>query len=964
MTIEQPCIGISKLRIWNPMDPCVCFWCCKLCFLQSPNPTHYSQQHFDVCSPQCPSSHQPLQMYSLRLRVTLNAPHLINPFLLFLRYVHSDSFHLSYVQLSQNFYDAFKHCATLKSKPIARKLHAQLILSGLHSSLFLHNNLLLLYSSCALLPDSLRLFRDSNNRNTFTWNAIIKCLIDSGQVNEARNLFDQMPVRDYVSWTTMISGYCRNGYPQQSLQTFTSMLRGSAHPSCDLFSFTCVMKACGCLGYADLPLQLHGHVIKKFDFGKETSLQNAVVDMYVKCGAISLAESVFLSIENPSLFCWNSMIYGYSKFYGVPKALDLFTQMPERDDVSWSTMISVLSQHDLGVHCLGMFVEMWNQGFRPNFLTYGSVLSACASISDLEWGKHLHARILRMEHGIDAYLGSGLIDMYAKCGCLGLARLVFDGLRERNEVSWTCLITGVSQFGFEEDALVLFNQMRQDSVVFDDFTLATVLGVCSGQNYAIVGELLHGYAIKSGMDSSTSVGNAIITMYAKCGNTEKASLAFRLMRLRDTISWTAMITAFSQNEDINRARECFDMMPERNVITWNSMLSTYVQHGFSEEGLGLYVLMRRKGVGPDWITFATSIRACADLAVIKLGIQVVCHAIKYGLSSEVSVANSIITMYSRCGQIKEAQKVFDSIFVKNLISWNAMMAAYAQNGLGRKVIETFEDMLKAECKPDHVSYIAVLSGCSHMGLVVEGKHYFDSMTKVFGISPTNEHFACMVDMLGRAGLLDQAKTLIDGMPFKPNATIWGALLGACRVHHDWRLAETAMKNLMELNIEDSGGYVLLANIYAESGELEGFASMRKLIKSKGIRKSAGCSWIEVDNRVHVFNVDDTNHPQVKEIYMKLEEMMKKIEDTGKYINVVSFGHRSKKYHSEKLAFAFGLLNVPSWKPIHVMKNLRVCHDCHLVIKLLSFVTSRELIMRDAYRFHHFKDGFCSCGDYW
>lgn len=793
---------------------------------------------------------------------------------------------------------------------------------------------------------------------------MIHAFVNSGRMSEARDLFDQMPLRDSVSWTTMISGYCQNGYPSHSIKTFISMLVDSNDLNYDVFSFTCVMKACGCLGYTNLALQLHAHVIKKLHLGTETSIQNAIVDMYIKCGAINLAESVFFNIENPSLFCWNSMIYGYSKFYGAQKALHLFARMPERDAVSWDTLISVFSQHDLGVQCLSMFVEMWNQGFRPNFMTYGSVLSACASIFDLEWGTHLHARILRMERGINAYLGSGLIDMYAKCGCLGLARRVFHSLGERNEVSWTCLITGVAQFGLEEDALALFNQMRQDSVVLDDFTLATVLGVCSGQNYGAIGELLHGYAIKSGMDSSVPVGNAIITMYAKCGNTEKANLAFRLMPLRDTISWTAMITAFSQNEDIHKARECFDTMPERNVITWNSMLSTYVQHGFSEEGLKLYVLMQRNGVKPDWITFATSIRACADLAVIKLGIQGVSHALKFGLSSDVSVANSIVTMYSRCGQIKEAQKVFDSIYVKNLISWNAMMAAYAQNGLGRKVIETFEDMLKEGCKPDHISYIAVLSGCSHMGLIEEGKHYFDSMAKVFGISPTNEHFACMVDMLGRAGLLDQAKNLIDGMPFKPNATVWGALLGACRIHHDSRLAETAVKNLMELNVEDSGGYVLLANIYAESGELEGVADMRMLIKAKGIRKSPGCSWIEVDSRVHVFTVDDTNHPQIKEIYMKLEEMMRKIEDTGRYISVVPSAHRSQKYHSEKLAFAFGLLNLPSWMPIYVMKNLRVCHDCHLVIKLLSFVTSRELIMRDGHRFHHFKDGFCSCRDYW
>ncbi|KAI4358034.1 hypothetical protein L6164_001943 [Bauhinia variegata] len=874
---------------------------------------------------------------------------------------HGHSLHLSYMEISQKFYDAMRASASVKSIPTAQKLHAQLIISGLETSIFLKNNLLHMYCNCQLIDDAFRVFCDISHRNIFSWNTMIHGLLDSGRVRDAEKLFEEMPLRDSVSWTTMMSGYCQNGRHEDSIKTFASMVQDCKYVI-DPFSFSCAMKACGCLGYIKLAHQLHC-LVAKLDLVSETCIKNSIIDMYIKCGSVSLAECAFQNTDNPSLFSWNSMIYGYSKLYGVQKALRTFYQMPERDSVSWNTIISVLSQLGFGVQSLRMFVEMCNQGFRPNSMTYGSVLSACASIFYLEWGAHLHARILRMEHNVDAFMGSALIDMYAKCGYLECARRVFDSLMEHNEFAWTSLISGVAQFGLEEDALVLFNLMRQAPVLLDEFTLATVLGVCSGEKFAATGELLHGYTIKSGMDSSVPVGNAIITMYAKCGNPEKANHVFGSMLHRDIISWTAMITAFSHIGDIEKAQEYFNKMPERNVITWNSMLSSYIQHGEWEEGLKLYILMRREGVHSDWITFATSISACADLAILKLGIQVISQAEKVGLSSDVSVANSIITMFSRCGQIKEAQKVFDLIYDKNLISWNAMMTGYAQNGFGRKVIDIFENMLKTECAPDHISYIAVLSGCSHMGLVEEGKHHFSSMTKVFGISPTNEHFACMVDLLGRAGLLDEAKNLIDGMPFKPNAAVWGALLGACRIHRDSRLAETVVKNMMELNVEDSGRYVLLANLYTDSGELESVIDVRKLMKEKGIRKSPGCSWIEVDNRVHVFTVNETNHPQIKEIYKELEEMMKNIEETGRYISTVA-SHRSAKYHSEKLAFVFGLISLPSWMPIRVMKNLRVCHDCHLVLKLMSFVTSRELIMRDGYRFHHFKDGFCSCNDYW
>ncbi|KAJ7948045.1 Pentatricopeptide repeat-containing protein [Quillaja saponaria] len=867
--------------------------------------------------------------------------------------------HLSYMEISQKFYEAMKACGFLKSIPIARKLHAQLIISGLDSSIFLQNHLLHMYSSCSLIDDAYRVFYDSEYRNVFSWNTIINGLVDWGQMKEAEKLFEEMPVRDSVSWNTMMSGYFRNGKSAETMKTFSSMIRccDSVH---NIFSFSCAMKACGYLGYIRLALQLHG-LVQKFDYGCE--IENSIMDMYIKCGAVSSAERVFLRIQNPSLFCWNSMIYGYAKLYGVRKALDTFTLMPERDSVSWNTIISTLSQHGFGVQSLSMFVEMWNQGFTLNSMTYASVLSACSSICDFEWGMHLHARIVRMEPSIDAFVGSGLVDMYAKCGCLEYARRVFDNLSVQNEVSWTSLISGIAQFGLQEDAWELFNQMRHAPVALDEFTLATVLSFCSGQKYATVGELLHGYTIKTAMDFFVPVANAILTMYSKCGKIENANYAFVLMPTKDIISWTAMITAFSQIGNTQKAREYFDKIPERNVITWNSMLSTYIQHGGWEEGLKFFTLMRREGVRPDWITFATSISACADLAIIKLGIQIVSQVEKFGLSTNVSVANSTITMYSKCGRIEEAQKVFDSSCEKNLISWNAILAGYAQHGQGWKVIEIFENMLKMDSIPDHISYVSVLSGCSHSGLVAEGKHYFNSMTKDFGISPTCEHFACMVDLLGRAGLVDEAMKLIDGMPFKPNAAIWGALLGACRIHHDSRLAEIAVKNLLELNSEDSASYVLLANIYTNSRKLEGVADVRKVMRDKGIRKSPGCSWIEVDNRVHVFTVDDINHPQIKEIYKTLEETIKKIEDTGRYVREVG-SLRSTSYHSEKLAVAFGLISLPTWMPMHVMKNLRVCHDCHLVIKLISHVTSRQLIVRDGYRFHHFKDGYCSCGDYW
>ncbi|GAB4833040.1 hypothetical protein Ancab_007064 [Ancistrocladus abbreviatus] len=729
-----------------------------------------------------------------------------------------------------------------------------------------------MYSNCDSIEDACRVFSEIQFPNVFTWNTMIGGLGNHGRISQAEKLFDEMPVRDSVSWTSMMSAYFNNGKPEQTIKLFVSMIKEiNAVP--DQFSVTCVMKACGSLGYLTLATQLHGFVEKC-----GSSVASSLIDMYIKCGAVAYADHIFLRIPNPSLFCWNSMIYGYSKLSGIDRSLQFFDDMPEHDAVSWTTIISLLSQNGYEVLALDMFVEMWNQGFRPNSMTYSSVLSACASLYDFDWGRHLHARILRSESVLDVYTGGGLIDMYAKCGFLKFARWIFNSLTERNVVSWTSLIMGVSRFGSEEEALLLFNQMRKVPLAPDEFTVATVFGVCTSCKESFLGMQLHGYTVKTGIEYSIPVGNAVITMYAKCGNLKHAKLAFESMPLRDIITWTSMINAFSQNNDVETAHEYFDQMAERNIITWNSMMATYVQKGFWEEGLKLYITMLRQGIMPDWITFATSLSACADSALLQLGKQLIAQAEKLGFGSDVSVANSAITLYSRCGQIDNAERVFDSTSCKCLVSWNSILSGYAQNGLGSKVIEMYESMLKGGCQPDHISYVSILMGCSHAGLVQEGRHYFNSMTKDHGISPTHEHFTCMVDLLGRAGLLEEAKNLINGMPFKPNGTVWGALLSACHNYGDAKLAEFAASKLLELDLEDSGSYILISNMYSDSGKQEGVVNVRKMMREKGIQKNPGCSWIEVNNRINVFSVYDSNHPQIGDVIKMLEYTARETDD--------------------------------------------------------------------------------------
>ncbi|XP_050214354.1 pentatricopeptide repeat-containing protein At2g13600-like [Mercurialis annua] len=792
-------------------------------------------------------------------------PHRRHPLVL-IRLFSDQQSQSQYIQLSQQMCESMQVCS---STPTARKLHAQLISTGLCFSIFLQNHLLHMYFNCHSLHDATLVFSAMEFPNVFTYNTMITGLGNAGTIGKAKEVFDQMPHRDSVSWNSMMSAYFRNGKYEDVLEVFVFMFRNF---TCfiNLLSFSCAMKACGALACFRWASQLHG-IAEKFDFGRANlSIRISVLDMYIKSGKISHAEKVFLSIPNPSLFCFNSMLYGYSNSYGIGKALNLFNRMPERDNVSWSTMISVLSQHGLSVPSLSMFIDMCTQGFRPNSMTFACVLGACTSICDIKWGTHIHAWMVRMGTIIDVYVGNGLVDMYAKFGRLDLARRVFNSLIEHNAVSWTSLINGTAHCGNEEEALLLFNQMRQIPIALDEFTLAIILKVCSHPNSVFIGSQLHAITIKTGMASFVTVGNSLITMYSKCDDPQKAISVSEMMKVRNIITWTAMINAFSKAGDVKNAQACFEKTPDCNVITWNSMISMYIQHGFWECSLKLYVQMQRERIIPDDITFATSISACADLAMLKLGTQIIVQAEKLGFGSDVSVANSVVTMYSRCGQIDEAQKVFDLISMKNLVSWNSMIAGYAQNGHGRIAIEIFKSMLRMEYKPDHITYISVLSGCSYAGLVTEGKHYFDSMTKDYGILPTHEHFTCMVDLLGRAGLLEQAKTLIKEMPFMPNVDVLGALLSACKIHWNSKLAEFAAKNLLELDVDKSGGCILLAHIYSDCGKLEDVADIRKLIKDKGIQKNPGYSWIEVDNQVNVFAVNETNHPRIKEIWTMID----------------------------------------------------------------------------------------------
>ncbi|TXG51735.1 hypothetical protein EZV62_024259 [Acer yangbiense] len=444
----------------------------------------------------------------------------------------------------------------------------------------------------------------------------------------------------------------------------------------------------------------------------------------------------------------------------------------------------------------------------------------------------------------------------------------------------------------------------------------------------------------------------------------------------DSLLMTTLMGLYSNSEKPVEACRVFDEIPQRDTVAWNVLLSCYIRNQRTRDVLCLFDNMNFgvNGCEPDNVTCLLVLQACAHLGALEFGEKVHRYIQEHGYSDAINLSNSLITMYSRCGSLDKAYGVFKgmSIRQKNVVSWSAMISGFAMNGYGREAIEAFEEMQRSGVLPDDQTVTGVLSACSHCGLVDKGMTFFGRMSKEFGIEPNIHHYGCMVDLLGRAGLLDQAYQLIKSMRVKPDSTIWRTLLGACRVQGHVSLGEQVIGHLIELKAEEAGDYVLLLNIYSSAAKWEKVKELRKFMKEKGIQTSPGSSSIELKGVLHEFVVDDVTHPRKDEIYEMLDEINQQLKIAGYVAEITSELHNLTceekehvlSYHSEKLAIAFGILATPPGTTIRVAKNLRTCVDCHNFAKLLSKVYNRQVIIRDRTRFHHFRNGCCSCNDYW
>ncbi|CAN6445716.1 unnamed protein product [Victoria cruziana] len=876
-----------------------------------------------------------------------------------------------------------QECVRLGAVKEAVRVHAYMAFSGFSTDVYIDNILLDVYVKC-------------------------------GCLRRARQLFDEMRLRDVVSWTTIVSGFAGKGLHEEAFYCFRDMLR-SGIPFNE-FALTAVLRACSDAFLVGEGAQVHGMLIKTSWTMPSLCVDNVLISMYVRFGEGECARRVFSWMPERDVISWNCLMSGgvsgaqcffffnrlledglkpsdvtfvtllgvsascsslimgqqvhsqimrhglqrhtevgfglinmYSNAGRLDHARQVFDMMSLRDTILWTGMIGKYVLNGYQLLAMELFRRMLREGISADHIAVTTILSSCSSVGCLERGKQIHC--FSIKHGLEVFtfVKNSLVTMYAKCQTMADARRVFSESTITDAVSFNALISGHVQAGNYRDALAVFRQMHGEGLHCNHISLTGALGACSGQvgdacftDNRLLGEHIHAYVVKSGYELNLFVGNTLLTMYAHYGSLASAEKVFEII-------------AF-----------------QRDAVSWNALISSYERFGMDEDALKLFQRMHHACVPPTRLTFVIVLCSSANLASLHQGRQVAACIEKSGFLSDKSMGNALLTMYAKCGRIDDAFGIFVNMNVRDLITWNAMITRFAQHGMGKSALDLFNEMQRSNINPDSVTFVGILTACSHVGLPEEGKRFFQSMTRTYNIEPGMEHYACMVDILSRMGHLDDAVKFMEEMCVPPSSLQWRILLSACRNHRNSKLGKLAAEKLMELEPTDASSYALLSNIYAYEERWEEMAHLRRMMKTKKLSLQSGCSWIEVRGKLHTFQTEDRSHPRMLDIYNRLSELTNLIEDKG-YVKDLSYDyhnveeeqkHASLSFHSERLAIAYGDLTMAPGARITIIKNLRICGDCHTAAKLFSQVIDREIFIRDGYRFHHFKNGSCSCRDYW
>ncbi|CAM6002728.1 unnamed protein product, partial [Sphagnum balticum] len=827
------------------------------------------------------------------------------------------------------FVPVLNACAGLRALEEGRRAHQLIMQTGCEADVFVGSSLVDMYAKCGSMEDAWRVFCKMPSQDVVTWTAMIlgyvryvfvrSSLIDMyakcGSMEEASRVFNKLPSWAAVCWNAMIFGHVKCGEGHKALQLFQKMQHEGVQP--DPATYVGVLNACAGLRALEEGRRAH-QLIMQTGCEADVFVGSSLIDMYAKCGSMEEASRVFNKLPSRAV-CWNAMIFGHVKCGEGHKALQLFQKMqhegvqpdpatyvgvlnacanvvaleegrrtheriiqsrcesdvfvrnslvdmyakcgsmeeasrvfnklPSWAAVCWNAMIFGHVKCGEGHKALQLFQKMQHEGVQPDPATYVGVLNACANVVALEEGRRTHERIIQSRCESDVFVRNSLVDMYAKCGSMEDACRVFNTMPSHDVVSWNALLGGFAMHGQGKEALVHFERMCEEGVQPNYVTFVGVLNACASVIALEEGRHVHQQIIQSGLESDVFVGSSLVDMYAKCGRIEDA--------------W-----------------KVFHKMPSRDVVTWNAVVLGHVKCGHEQKALELFQQMQQEGVRPNSVTFVGVLNACASVIALEEGRHVHQQIIQSGLESDVFVGSSLVDMYAKCGSIEDACRVFNKMPSRDVVTWTAILGGCAMHGHGREALKHFEQMCDEGVQPDDITFVCVLSACSHAGLVDEGMCLYASMIRDYMIPAKLEHYTCMVDLLSRAGHLQEAENMIMAMPCKPQAAAWMALLGACRIHGNVGMAERVAKRILEMEPENAAVYVLLSNIYAAAGNRHLCENVEWQRKERGAKKQPGCTWIEVNNEVHMFVVQDQDHPQMIEIHAELQRLSGLMHNAG------------------------------------------------------------------------------------
>ncbi|XP_043697877.1 pentatricopeptide repeat-containing protein At2g13600-like [Telopea speciosissima] len=785
----------------------------------------------------------------------------------------------------------------------AFKSYEQMILAGFRADHFLYPLVLKSCSGMKALGRGQRVHADII-RSGFQWDLVVmNSLVDMyakcGNVGDAKRTFDEMAVRDIFAWTSMIVGYTQMGHGLQALELFKGMMLSGVKP-CSA-TLAGILPIFSDLGSLELSKQIHGLVIIS-GFEYEKFVGTSLIDMYANCGGLGYGRLIFDRVKDKDVVCWNTMIKGYAQVDLFDEVLELLRWMDKDGKIpnktTWDCIISHFLQRGQPVEVLFSLVNQLEQnGMMLNVMSLTLLDQLCEQVEDIKQVNELHGHLSRDGYILGSIVASCLIRMYSKCGDLEAAQEVFDCIRSKELDCWNSIIACFAYNGYANKALELFDSMRKNCmkpnvhswntviagfIDVGDFETALetftsmkwsnqkpnptsfdiILPVIGSSSCSVIGKQLHCMFLRNDCEMSRFVCTAFINMYGNCRNVDYAINLFESIDDKDLVSWNAIISALAKNGYLNEASRTFHEMKmagvSANIITWTALVSGYAQNGEVDESFKHFCELQLEGLKPNSITIASILPACAQSATLSHGKSIHCYIIRSGLHyDDLFIANALIDMFVKCGCMEYAERVFRILHWKDVVSWNTMIQGFSVHGKAESALTLFSQMLADRVDPDGVTFVGVLSACSHAGLVEEGWKHFNSMNASYGIVPSGKHYACMVDLLGRKGHFEDVRNFILQMPLQPTASLWGALLSACKTHGNVEMAEYAMDHLIELQPQNPGNYVILSNIYANAGRWNDVDHVRKLMVDHGVRKLPGCSWIEIGSSIHAFTVENT-----------------------------------------------------------------------------------------------------------